>query len=457
MKKNICRLILFCVLLFLIPTQSYAKIALNKSSKKLVVKQKYALKVKGTKKRARWKSSNPKIATITSYGKITAKAAGRTTITAKIGKKSLKCKITVIKPDLSSSLRIYRKDSNHIVINNKEQFSSILYKSSNSKIATVSSSGKVKGIATGSCQIMVTFNKAYTKKINITVEKESFSSTLNVMKGSTRELSVNTFLPSANGIYKVSDSSKGYMENGIYHSTGYGYNTVTYENGVFRHVFTMKNYCWEAHRGYCLLAPEETLEAITDAKRYGASAVEIDIRATKDGEFVLMHDSTLERTTNQTGTVKYMTVEELTSQPIVQGNNRLYQIPTLEEALITAKNLGLNVAIEMKTLPTNASNVSESSSKYYAYSKEYLVHKLCDLIKRYGNSRTSVILTSVTNIQDFVKYSDGTITGRVINDKYNGDASIKRLTDQYPFVMSSTQFANKYYNGLMMTLDYPIR
>ncbi|MDO4976253.1 MAG: glycerophosphodiester phosphodiesterase family protein [Eubacteriales bacterium] len=457
MKKQIMRLMFLWMLLFLIPCQSYAKITLNKSSKTLVVNQKYSLKVKGSKKRARWSSSDKKIASVSFFGKVKAKAPGVATITAKIGSKKLKCKITVIKPDVSSSLPVYRKETCSIPIKNKNKFSSITYKSTNSKIATVSSSGKVHGTAVGTCNIKITFNKCYTKKITVTVSKESYSSTISMMKGGTRELKPNTYKTISKGTFSVSHPSRGYVKNGIYYSTAFGVNTVTYKNGVFTHTFTVKNYCWEAHRGYCLFAPEETMEAITDAKRYGASAVEIDVRATKDGEFVLMHDSTLTRTTNRTGTVKYLTVEELTSEPIVVGNNKLYYVITLEDALIAAKNLGLTVAIEMKTLPTNSSTTTEDSPNYYAYSKEYLVHKLCDLIKQYGNSRTSVILTSLTNIQDFVKYSDGSITGRVINDKYNGDSAIKNLTDQYSFLMSSTQFANKYYNGLMMTLDYPIR
>lgn len=50
------------------------------------------------KTKATWKSSNPKIASVTSKGKVTAKKKGTTTITAKVGKKTYKCKVTVLRP-----------------------------------------------------------------------------------------------------------------------------------------------------------------------------------------------------------------------------------------------------------------------------------------------------------------------------------------------------------------------
>ena len=50
------------------------------------------------KTKATWKSSNPKVASVTSKGKVTAKKKGTTTITAKVGKTTYKCKVTVLRP-----------------------------------------------------------------------------------------------------------------------------------------------------------------------------------------------------------------------------------------------------------------------------------------------------------------------------------------------------------------------
>jgi len=53
-----------------------------------------------------------------------------------------------------------------------------------------------------------------------------------------------------------------------------------------------------AHRGGASLAPENTLVAIAKAMELGADYVEVDVRQTRDGYLVCMHDSTVDRTTN---------------------------------------------------------------------------------------------------------------------------------------------------------------
>lgn len=71
-----------------------ANVKLSKSSLTLDVGKSATLKVTGTKSKVKWSSSNKRIATVTSKGKVTAKQAGSTTITAKVGNKALKCKVT---------------------------------------------------------------------------------------------------------------------------------------------------------------------------------------------------------------------------------------------------------------------------------------------------------------------------------------------------------------------------
>ncbi|MCH5266618.1 MAG: Ig-like domain-containing protein [Lachnospiraceae bacterium] len=78
-------------------TAASAKVKLNKTKYTLRVGKKLKLKVKGTKKKAKWSSSKKKVATVSKKGVVTAKKAGKTTITAKVGKKKLSCKITVTK------------------------------------------------------------------------------------------------------------------------------------------------------------------------------------------------------------------------------------------------------------------------------------------------------------------------------------------------------------------------
>lgn len=66
-----------------------------------------------------------------------------------------------------------------------------------------------------------------------------------------------------------------------------------------------------AHRGYSRVAPENTLLAYSKAIEAGADMVEMDINMTRDGELVMIHDYSLERTTDGSGLVQDCTLEEL--------------------------------------------------------------------------------------------------------------------------------------------------
>ena len=66
-----------------------------------------------------------------------------------------------------------------------------------------------------------------------------------------------------------------------------------------------------AHRGHSTAAPENTLAALEAAWRTGATVAEIDVRMTRDGELVLIHDRTLDRTSNGQGLVSARTLAEL--------------------------------------------------------------------------------------------------------------------------------------------------
>lgn len=66
-----------------------------------------------------------------------------------------------------------------------------------------------------------------------------------------------------------------------------------------------------AHRGGSLLAPENTLAAFERGLSYGADALELDVHLTRDGEMVVFHDSTLERTTDGSGPIAARTLDEL--------------------------------------------------------------------------------------------------------------------------------------------------
>lgn len=82
-----------------------------------------------------------------------------------------------------------------------------------------------------------------------------------------------------------------------------------------------------AHRGASAYEPENTLRAIRRALDLEADMVEVDVRATKDGHIVVMHDEKVDRTTNGRGYVKNMTLEELRKLDAGLGE----RVPTLQE------------------------------------------------------------------------------------------------------------------------------
>lgn len=88
-----------------------AKVRLNMTKKTLTVGKQVTLKVKGTRKKVKWSSSNKKVASVSSKGKVKAKKAGKATITAKVGKKKYKCRITVKKKTATTQKKTTEKNT----------------------------------------------------------------------------------------------------------------------------------------------------------------------------------------------------------------------------------------------------------------------------------------------------------------------------------------------------------
>jgi glycerophosphoryl diester phosphodiesterase len=98
------------------------------------------------------------------------------------------------------------------------------------------------------------------------------------------------------------------------------------------------------HRATVKFAPENTLPAIREAIRYGADLLELDIRQTKDGEYVLMHDVTVNRTTDGSGRIDQMTMDEvrkLDAGSWMDDAMAGTRVPTLKEALAEMKGKAL--------------------------------------------------------------------------------------------------------------------
>ena len=105
-----------------------------------------------------------------------------------------------------------------------------------------------------------------------------------------------------------------------------------------------------AHRGASAAAPENTLVAFEAALAAGADAVELDVRLTADGVPVVMHDAEVSASTDGSGFVHEMTLEQIKRLDASGSRGLAIQVPTLAEALQLVGDRG-GVDMEIKNLP----------------------------------------------------------------------------------------------------------
>jgi len=123
----------------------------------------------------------------------------------------------------------------------------------------------------------------------------------------------------------------------------------------------LREYCplSVAHRGHSIAYPENTLEAYRKAIELGVEMIECDVNITRDGQLVMMHDSTLDRTTTGTGRVSASTWEEIQRldaggkfKPEFAG----VRVPSTEETLLLYKETGTLSCFEVKGADSDESN-----------------------------------------------------------------------------------------------------
>ncbi|WP_256865216.1 glycerophosphodiester phosphodiesterase family protein [Paenibacillus sp. 32352] len=107
-----------------------------------------------------------------------------------------------------------------------------------------------------------------------------------------------------------------------------------------------------AHRGMPANSPENTIESNREGLKAGAEFIENDMYISKDGHIVILHDGSLERTTNGTGNIENYTLAELkqlnANKPYPAGYPDV-KIPTLDEQIDLANEYGAMVMAEIKT------------------------------------------------------------------------------------------------------------
>ena len=128
-----------------------------------------------------------------------------------------------------------------------------------------------------------------------------------------------------------------------------------------------------AHRGDHVIYPENTLEAYREAIKNEADYVEIDLRTTKEGELVSMHDGSVNRMTNGQGLIKDQTLADLQQLKVKSHDTtdkQTYRIPTFKEILQLCKNK-INIYLDFKAAePAQA----YAMIKQYGMEKQVLVY-----------------------------------------------------------------------------------
>ncbi len=106
------------------------------------------------------------------------------------------------------------------------------------------------------------------------------------------------------------------------------------------------------HRGYSGKYPENTLLAFEKAIEAGVDGIELDVQLSKDGYMPVIHDESVDRTTNGKGWVKDFSMDELKTldaSAAFTGKYGKVQIPTLDEVLALVKDYDIVTNIELKT------------------------------------------------------------------------------------------------------------
>ena len=105
------------------------------------------------------------------------------------------------------------------------------------------------------------------------------------------------------------------------------------------------------HRGYSANAPENTIPAYILSKLMGFTYVEADVSFTSDGVAVLLHDATIDRTSNGSGSISDMTYAEVSEYDFGSWKSSAYagtKIATFDEFIVLCKRIGLHPYIELK-------------------------------------------------------------------------------------------------------------
>lgn len=191
-----------------------------------------------------------------------------------------------------------------------------------------------------------------------------------------------------------------------------------------------------AHRGFSNVYPENTMLAMEKAVEEGCHAIEVDVRITRDDVLVLMHDSTVNRTTNSTGNISDMTWSQVSRLDAGSWKSAEFagqRIPTFESILNRFRRENIFIVVEIKydasygmNMPYKiAEMILEKRMENQCLVMSFNFDVMHTIKKRYpsiqtgllgSGSTTGVKETAVKNKHSFISWGHGSLNQNIVSD-----------------------------------------
>ncbi len=211
--------------------------------------------------------------------------------------------------------------------------------------------------------------------------------------------------------------------------------TLFYDCGSEKTVLPEKGIC--AHRGENQVNPENTLSAFREAVSLGAHMIEFDVRMTKDGHLVIMHDKTVDRTTNGKGLVRELTLKQIKELDAGNWKSKKFKeekVPLLSEALeVIPKNMWINLHLKGdEELGIATAKVLVEKNR----TRQAFIACTTDVLKGVRSVNPDILICNMERQADRSEYVKGTINGKFAfiqllkkrNDSSLAD-DVKKLND----------------------------
>ena len=203
-----------------------------------------------------------------------------------------------------------------------------------------------------------------------------------------------------------------------------------------------------AHRGYSAVAPENTIPAYILAKRKGFKYAECDVAFTKDGVAVLLHDDTIDRTSDGSGSISSMTYADVWQYDFGSWKSAEYagtKIATFEEFIKVCKFIGLHPYIEIKD-----GNYTQAQ-----------VESIVDMVESVGMKGEVTYISFNSTFLGYIKAYDtsatlGYVTFDITSSVVNTASALKTDTNDV-FVTARNDYVTNDKIALLQEKDLPLQ